>query len=101
MGIVFVLNGTEEVKALDNKTYSRNHLLRVLDDFGNILVVQAQQVKDISQALAVDASGGFKLDLGLGAPGDTQACCVKHEKIIGSVTDADRLREGNVVLSSD
>jgi hypothetical protein len=101
MGIVVLLNGTGEVKALCKKSYSQNCLLRVLDDFGNILIVQSQQVEDIGEALAVYASGGFELDLGLGAPGDTQACCVKHEKVIGSVTNRDRLREGNVVLSSD
>jgi len=81
--------------------YSQNRSCVDFAELGDILVVQAQQVEDIGEALAVDAGRGFQLDLGLGAPGDTQTCCVKHEDIVGSVADGDGLGEGDVVLGGD
>lgn len=45
----------------------------------NILVIQTEQVKDIDQAFSVETGWCFELDLGLGAPGDAQAGCVKHQ----------------------
>lgn len=57
----------------------------------DVLVVQAEEVENVYEALAIDAGWGFELDLGLGAPGDAEACGVKHKKIIGAVADGDRL----------
>lgn len=85
---MFVLNGHRKSEGLvGEKDYSQNRLLRGFAELGDVLVVQAQQVEDIGETLAINASGGFELDLGLGAPGDTQACCVKHEEIVSSVAD--------------
>lgn len=52
-------------------TIQQNRSCGIIAELGDILVVQAQQVEDIGEALAVDAGRGFELDLGLGAPGDT------------------------------
>lgn len=77
------------------------YLFHAFAQLENVLIVQAQQVEDIGEALAVHACGSFELDLGLGAPGDTEACCVKHEEIVGSVADGHCLGEGDVVLGCD
>jgi hypothetical protein len=67
----------------------------------NILIVQTEQVEDIDQAFSVQTGRCFELDLGLGAPGDAQAGCMKHQKIVGPVADSQCLGDGDVVLGRD
>jgi hypothetical protein len=67
----------------------------------NVLLLQTEQVENVDQALSVNAGWSLELDLGLGAPGDTKASLVKHEKIIGTITDSQCLGNGNVVLGGD
>lgn len=67
----------------------------------NIFLLKTEQVENVDQALSVDTGWGLELDLGLGAPGDTKASFVKHEEIIGTITDSQCLGDGNVVLGSN
>lgn len=67
----------------------------------DVLVIHTEKVEDIDKALAVDADGSLQLDLGLSAPGDTKACSVEHQEIVGAIADSQCLREGDSVLSGD
>lgn len=44
----------------------------------DIIVIHAQQVEDIDQTLAVDASRCLQLNLGLGPPSNAETCGVQH-----------------------
>lgn len=67
----------------------------------DVFAVQAEQVEDINEALAVGAGWCFELDLGLGAPGNTKASGMKHEQIVCAVADSNCLGDGDVVLRRD
>lgn len=58
-------------------------------------------MEDIDQVFSVETGRCFELDHGLGAPGDTQAGCVKHQQIVGPVADSQCLGDGDVVLGRD
>jgi len=99
MGIAF-----QDAKRSTGKERARlslGHLLGLAGELENILLLETEQVENIDQALSVNTGWSLELDLGLGAPGDTKASLVKHEKIIGTITDSQCLGDGNVVLSSD
>lgn len=80
---------------------SLGHLLGLAGELGDILLLETEKVENIDQALSVNTGWGLELDLGLGAPGDTKASLVKHEKIIGTIADSQCLGDGDIVLSSD
>lgn len=80
---------------------SLGHLLGLAGELDDILLLETEKVENIDQALSVNTGWGLELDLGLGAPGDTKASLVKHEKIIGTIADSQCLGDGNIVLSSD
>lgn len=64
----------------------------------DVLFRHTKEIENVQHTLTIETSRCLKLDLGLGAPGNSKTSRMKHKKVVRTVADRNNLGDWNAVL---